>query len=203
MIFSYLSLLVTILCLSSSTSFQPKYIVNNHGPLRPLGLTQQPDDNEKKKVVSTVAGAVIGGALLGPVGAVLGATFGSSSSGNDKKRDTFEEALAALESEERFAQESLELVLSVLESEKKRAVNLNREAASLLEQVREALASNKEDDARALLFRKNELTAKCSEALGNAQKRESEEQKIRISIAVIQEKILELRSLRSREQSLL
>lgn len=159
----------------------------------------------------TLAGAALGGLVLGPFGALFGASLGSSLGQGravDKaKREEMErmgiteemlesarEVGVALER----GMEGLKATEDSLMTQQKFAKRLDDEVVEVMSQAQEALTSNNEDLARDLLFKKRDIQEKLKKTLLGCAEEKKRLEKMKTNVRAIEERAVEMEALMKR-----
>eukprot|EP00854_Cymbomonas_tetramitiformis_P020361 gene20361-24387_t len=143
-----------------------------------------------------MGGAVLGGLIAGPFGAIWGASVGAGFGGNaraEREAEAAQEAemkrlgltpeIAAMAAEAvrdlKEAELALELSIRAFDSQRALCVGLERAAQEAYAAAEEAMAAGKEEDAKASLLRRRALTDELEAAtadLSTAERRASRDQ---------------------------
>ena len=159
----------------------------------------------------TLAGAVLGGLVLGPFGALFGASLGSSlgqgraiDEAKQKELDrlgiTQEMLVAAREvgvALER-AMEGLEATEDSLVTQQKFAKRLNANVEELMEKAQVALTDGKEDVARDFLFQKREVQEKLKKSLISCAEEKKRLETMKANVRSIEGRAVEMEALMKR-----
>lgn len=159
----------------------------------------------------TVAGALLGGLLLGPFGALFGAQIGAGFGANNaidraKKEemqrlgitqemlDTAQECGLALER----SMEGLKATQDSLQTQQSFARVLDREATDLYEKAKKALEENNEEKARDLLFERSKTQDKLKDVLLQCAEAKKRLEQMETNVASIERRAKEVEALLQR-----
>jgi len=154
-----------------------------------------------------VAGAVLGTLIAGPFGLLfgsqIGANIGAKNALNKAKQqemerlgitqdmlDSAEQVGFALEQ----ATQGIRATKASLETQQSFARRLERDANELYEKAKVAMASGKEDEARKLLFARNEDQDKLVKVLKLCAEEKKRLEKMEQNVAAIEKRALEIES---------
>ena len=165
------------------------------------------DNDDTGELKGSAVGAIVGGTVLGPFGAIMGAAVGRDIAFNNQlgktKRGNDENSLLQMctymEEEVQRAQNTLLDITELRDNEKKRAVALNKESAGLYELAKEVVANGDDVAGKKFLTKRQEVMEKCKDVVRNVSNIEAEIKKQEMNVNKLKDKLVEVASVYERE----
>lgn len=224
-----------ILCISLANGFLSPVLISNGSRFDSRGLTKHgskrfdrelEEDAERKALEKasggggeTAAGAILGGLVLGPFGALFGASIGSkfgASRAVDKAKkdelarmgvtDTMLESAREIGVTLDRSIEGLKATQDSLKTQQNFAKCLNADADKVYSEAKVALESNNEELARTLLLKRTQIQEKLKKTLIGCAEEKNRLVKMEDNVRAIEERAIEMETLLRRNigaQSLL
>ena len=171
----------------------------------------QMEGSQKAGPGETVAGAVLGGLLLGPFGALFGASIGSSVGRSNAMNKAREEEMNRIGLSKDMIEaanevglalernmEGLKAVQESYDTQKRLAQRLDEEAEGLYDKAKAAITSGDEESARKYLLQRESVQDKLKTTLINAATARKQVETMEANTAVLEQRATEMDALMRR-----
>jgi phage shock protein A len=174
-----------------------------------LSALQNP--NRPSGAGETAAGAILGGLVLGPFGALFGASIGSQLGSRNSFDKAKKEEMEKIGVTEQMLEQAREMGTALdrgveglaatqdsLRTQQKFAKRLEEDMGRIYNEAIKALQSGEEEKAKELLFKKTEVEEKLKKALINCVEEKQRLTKMEENVRAIEERAIEMESILKR-----